>query len=145
GRMLYVTNGKSNPGANPHGCRNTLSIAPGSLNACRAANEYVWQREKAGLLSLPMPDARTLASLSWQAAFNNDFPTFAPHRSNQTTMALLRSRIRHVIYIVKENRTYDQLLGSLAVGNGDPSLALLAPYSPNHQQIAGQFVDFDNF
>ena len=51
-------------------------------------------------------------------------------------MAFLRKRIKHVIYVVKENRTYDQIHGDLPRGNGDPSLAILSPYSPNHQKLA---------
>jgi len=145
GGMLYVVNGKSDPGANPDGCRDTLSIAAGSLNPCRAANQYVWQLEKAGLLSLPMPDAHTLADLTWQSADNNDFPTVAARRSSESMMAFLRARIKHVIYVVKENRTYDQLLGDLKIGDGDPDLAILGPYSPNHQELALQFITFDRF
>ena len=60
-------------------------------------------------------------------------------------MAFLRKRIKHVIYVVKENRTYDQVHGDLPRGNGDPSLAILSPYSPNHQKLATQFVILDNF
>ena len=60
-------------------------------------------------------------------------------------MAFLRKRIKHVIYVVKENRTYDQIHGDLPRGNGDPSLAILSPYSPNHQALASQFVILDNF
>lgn len=145
GKMLYVVNGKSNAGPNPRGCRDTLSIEPGALDACRGANQYVWQLEKAGLLSLPVPTARALAALTWQVAYNNRFPTVQDHRRWESTMAFLRSRIKHVIYVVKENRTYDQVLGDLERGNGDPSLAILAPYSPNHQQLARQFVIMDNF
>src|SRR6202041_414427 len=51
----------------------------------------------------------------------------------------------HVIYVVKENKTYDQVLGDLEVGNGDPSLvALPEPITPNHHKLARQFVDLDN-
>ena len=50
------------------------------------------------------------------------------------------------MYIIKENRTYDQVLGDLEVGNGDPKLAILgAALSPNHHQLARQFVTLDNF
>lgn len=145
GNMLYVVNGKSNAGPNPRGCSDTLSIEAGAQDACRGANQYVWQLEKAGLLSLPVPTARALAALTWQVAYNNRFPAVQDHRQWESTMAFLRSRIKHVIYVVKENRTYDQVLGDLERGNGDPSLAILAPYSPNHQQLARQFVIMDNF
>jgi DNA-binding beta-propeller fold protein YncE len=60
-------------------------------------------------------------------------------------------RIRHVIYIIKENRTYDQILGDLAqdgrqVGNGDPSLAMYGQaVTPNEHELALQFGVLDNF
>lgn len=145
GRMLYVVNGKSNAGPNPGACRDTLSIAPGSLDPCRGRNQYIWQLEKAGFLTVPIPSAAELARLTWQSAYNNNFPIVKRHNHNNSIMAFLRGRIDHVIYVVKENRTYDQVLGALEKGNGDPSLAILAPYSPNHVQLARQFVTLDNF
>ena len=63
----------------------------------------------------------------------------------------LQSRIQHVIYIIKENRTYDQVLGDLqsngkAVGNGDPSLTMYgAEITPNIHKLALQFGVLDNF
>jgi DNA-binding beta-propeller fold protein YncE/phospholipase C len=57
-----------------------------------------------------------------------------------------KSPIEHVIYIVKENRTYDQVFGDLGRGNGDPSLTLFdAKSTPNHRKLANDFVLFDNF
>jgi len=54
--------------------------------------------------------------------------------------------IRHVIYIIKENRTYDQVLGDLKVGNGDASLTLYgADVTPNEHKLALQFGVLDNF
>ncbi len=59
--------------------------------------------------------------------------------------------IKHVIYIIKENRTYDQVLGDLAkdgkpVGNGDPSLTMFgAAVTPNQHKLALQFGVLDNF
>jgi len=51
-----------------------------------------------------------------------------------------------VIYIVKENRTYDQVLGDLEVGNGDPKLAVFGrAMTPNLHALARQFVDLDAF
>ncbi len=56
------------------------------------------------------------------------------------------SPIKHVIYIVKENRTYDQVFGGLEKGNGDPSLVLFGEaQGPNHFKLAREFVLFDNF
>ncbi len=56
------------------------------------------------------------------------------------------SPIKHVIYIVQENRTYDQVLGDIKKGNGDASLVLFGEnVTPNHHKIANDFVLFDNF
>jgi YVTN family beta-propeller protein len=56
------------------------------------------------------------------------------------------SPIRHVFYIIKENRTYDQVLGDLPQGNGDPSLVEFGrDVSPNHHALAEQFVLLDNY
>jgi YVTN family beta-propeller protein len=54
--------------------------------------------------------------------------------------------IRHIIYIIKENRTYDQVFGDLKPGNGDSSLALYGEdITPNQHQLARQFGILDNF
>jgi hypothetical protein len=56
------------------------------------------------------------------------------------------SPIKHVIYIVKENRTYDQVLGDMKEGNGDPNLCLFGEdVTPNQHALAREFVLFDNF
>ena len=56
------------------------------------------------------------------------------------------SPIKHVIYVVKENRTYDQVLGDMKEGNGDPSLCIFPEkVTPNHHKLAREFVLLDNF
>ncbi len=56
------------------------------------------------------------------------------------------SPIEHVIYIIKENRTYDQIFGKIGKGNGDPALTLFdESAAPNHYKLAREFVLFDNF
>jgi DNA-binding beta-propeller fold protein YncE len=145
GRNLFVVNGKSNAGPNPGGCRDTLSTAVTATLPCASKNKYIWQLSKAGLLSMPVPDPRELARLTLQVAANNNFSSITRRPSAQL-MAALRERIRHVVYIVKENRTYDQVLGDLELGNGDPQLTLLPePLSPNHHALARGFVTLDNF
>ncbi len=62
------------------------------------------------------------------------------------SIGLRAGKINHVIYIVKENRTYDQVLGDLPQGNGDPSLVLFGPQvTPNQHALARRFVLLDNF
>src|SRR5204862_294506 len=54
--------------------------------------------------------------------------------------------IRHIIYVIKENRTFDQVMGSLGRGDGDPALDLFGEESaPNQRALARQFVTLDNF
>lgn len=145
GSMLYVINSKDVAGPNPEGCRDTLSIASGSLNTCRAANQYVWQLHKAGFLTMPMPKLSALVRLTRLAADNSHLSDQSKSRIQKQMIDFLRDKIKHVVYIVKENRTYDQVLGDLDQGNGDPSLAILAPYSPNQKKLATQFFTLDNF
>jgi len=57
-----------------------------------------------------------------------------------------KNPIKHVIYVIKENRTYDQILGDLGVGNGDQSLTMYGKdITPNEHALARQFGVFDNF
>jgi DNA-binding beta-propeller fold protein YncE len=61
-------------------------------------------------------------------------------------MAFLQNKIQHVIYIVKENKTYDQVLGDLPRGNGDPTLTQFPQaVTPNHHGLAMTFGLMDNF
>ncbi|MCC6697730.1 MAG: glutaminyl-peptide cyclotransferase [Candidatus Hydrogenedentes bacterium] len=66
-------------------------------------------------------------------------PTVVPSRVG------IGSPIKHVIYIIKENRTYDQVFGDLPQGNGDPRITLFGrEITPNHHAIVEQFVLLDN-
>jgi hypothetical protein len=61
-------------------------------------------------------------------------------------MAAVRTGVQHVIFILKENRTYDQILGDLEVGNGDPDLTEFGrAITPNEHNLALNFVTLDNF
>lgn len=146
GTRVFVTNRKSPPGPNPQGCAPKLAIYRGQPNACGAANQYIFQLEKAGLLQFPMPDERALATTTLQVASNIGLPGAAERDAAEVKMAAVRARIKHVVFIIKENRTYDQLFGDLPVGNGDPHLAILGrAFSPNHHALASGFVTLDNF
>jgi YVTN family beta-propeller protein len=67
-------------------------------------------------------------------------------RARRARMPSYLRAIKHVIYVVKENRTYDQVLGDLGKGDGDPRLTLFREDSaPNHHELARRFTLFDNF
>lgn len=146
GKMLYVVNSRSIPGPNPKNCRTDAGTTRASQVACRSANQYILQLSKGGLWAIPVPDAASLPSLTARVAVNDHYRPSARRAAAEKVMAFLRQHIHHVIYIIKENRTYDQVLGDLPVGNGDPHLTLFPrPITPNHHQIASDFVDLDNF
>ena len=144
GNMLYVVNGRSNVRPNPGWCY-ADDPDPAKKAACRASNRYVLQLSHAGILALPVPKGDELRRLT-AIVEANDGLTGERDRSDEDTMGALRKRIKHVIYIIKENRTYDQVLGDLGRGNGDPSLALFgAKVTPNEHALAKNFVTLDNF
>jgi DNA-binding beta-propeller fold protein YncE len=146
GRQVYVVNGKSNTGPVPGACRVNLGVDPHHDDVCRGRNQYVWQREKAGFLTFAPPGPAALAAATRRVAANNRYAGLSHADEGAETMAFLRAHIHHVIYIVKENRTYDQVLGDLEVGDGDPRLTVFGrAMTPNQHQIARQFVDLDAF
>ena len=146
GARVFVANRKSPPGPNPQGCAPRLAIYRGQPDACGAANQYIFQLEKGGLLQFPMPGDRALAATTVQAAANIGLSQAATRAAADARMAAIRARVKHVVFIIKENRTYDQVLGDLDIGNGDPHLAILGrALSPNHHRLARQFVTLDNF
>ncbi len=144
---LYVSNSRSDPGPNPGNCDSSVARDTGKdryFATCRA-NEYVLQREGASLQASPIPNGVVLEALTRRVAANDGF-TDGHDARDRSVMTSLRQRIRHVIYIIKENRTYDQILGDLGTGNGDPALVEFGrAVTPNFHAMASQFVDLDNF
>jgi YVTN family beta-propeller protein len=144
GKYFYVVNGRSTPGANPGNC-STNGYSASEYALCASANQYILQLSKAGFLSGPIPTGAALAKTTADVAANDHFGDM-PSKTDEDTMAFLHKHIKHIIYIIRENRTYDQILGDLGKGNGDPSLAEFgATDTPNAHALAGGFVDLDNF
>jgi hypothetical protein len=151
---MYIINGKSVTGPNPTRLSfNTGDLASGNpaenlakLAAANAGNQYQFQLERASLVSAPVPDAHELREATDQVARNNFYSSERDEKSERV-MGFLRNRIKHVIYVVKENRTFDQVLGDLNNGsNGDPSLTQFGrPLTPNNHKLATGFVTLDNF
>ncbi len=143
GSTVYVVNGKSPTGANADFCYG--GYGPPGWVSCMATNEYNPQLIKAGLQVFPLPSAAQLATLTAQVATNNRFSS-TESANDAAVMAAVRQGIKHVIFILKENRTYDQILGDLEVGNGDPALAMFGEtVTPNEHNLARNFVTLDNF
>jgi YVTN family beta-propeller protein len=155
GEWMYIINGKSVTGPNPErlsgATANMTSITyPGGNAAAaaraRAANQYQFQLERASLVSAPIPSQSALTRLTERVARNN-FYTNPTDAEDRRVMSFLRQRIKHVIYVVKENRTFDQVLGDLTNGaKVDPALAQFPrPLTPNNHKLAEEFVTLDNF
>jgi YVTN family beta-propeller protein len=147
GRLLYVANGKSPAGPDPHNC----AKAQGTTANCSAsdelgaANQYVWQHTTGGLQTIPVPDADTLKRLTAEVADNNGYREIESP-GDVALISALRKRVKHVIYIVKENRTYDQILGDVKGADGDPALVQFGPdVTANEHALARQFVTLDSF
>lgn len=143
GRWLYVAHAKSPTGPNPHGPWTDAALASRHPYADEGGNEYALQLHHGGLLALPVPDAPTLAKLTAQAVAN-DFPEDVAHPPS--VIEALHGAVSHVVLVVAENRTYDQLLGDLAGGDGDPRLVHWGEaITPNHHALARGFVTLDRF
>src|SRR5262245_6804762 len=154
GKWMYIINGKSITGPNPgHLASSTASITsimyPGgnvaAAAAARASNQYQFQLERASLVSAPVPREFELDHLTRLVARNNFYS--AENEHDREVMSFLRRHIKHIIYVVKENRTFDQVLGDLGNhSDGDPTITQFGEnMTPNHHQLARQFVTLDNF
>jgi YVTN family beta-propeller protein len=143
--MLYVVNTQSVPGPNLGNCLGYETV-PCPVKNSRvhfAPNQYILNLAKGGLLSLPVPHGATLAALTRRVAANDQFEAAD---GAAAVMQAVREHIKHVIYIIKENRTYDQVLGDVRAGNGDASLAEFPrDTTPNQHALAERFVLLDAF
>lgn len=106
-----------------------------------------------GTLSIfPVPDAKELMQQSKQVFANTPYKQSAllkvdfNGKSSIPSAVGRPSPIKHVFYIIKENRTYDQVFGDMPEGNGDSSLCLFnETITPNHHKIVREFTLLDNF
>ena len=130
GGTMFVTNMKG------------LGIGPNVAlpkSATGGEGTYWPLRFRGSLSRIPLPDANQLGAYSAQVAANDRF-------ARRPAAGAVPPAITHVIYVMKENRTYDQILGDLGKGNGDPSLALFGQrVTPNTHALARHFLTFDNF
>jgi len=149
-RTLLVANGKglqSRP--NPRGPQPTEPRTP--------ETEYIGRlfRGTLAVVALDEIDEPALARYTAAVVHNNgwDRSKTALQRGEPTAEPKVIPRrvgepgkIKYVLYIIKENRTYDQVLGDLPQGNGDSSLCLFPEeVTPNHHKLATEWVLFDNF
>jgi YVTN family beta-propeller protein len=154
---IYVSNGKgfssqANPyGPNPARSRENV-IYQGGDSTKPIDVQYIGGLFKGTMSVIPTPDEKTLAL--WSKAVYENIPYTKDKETNAQgepgnpiPMKLGEpSPIKYVFYIIKENRTYDQVLGDMPEGNGDTSLVLFGEkITPNQHALAREFVLLDNF
>lgn len=144
GKRIFVANGKGvASAANPEG--------PSPLKG--RTTQYIGSLLKGTISLINLPAKARLAQLTRRVYANSPYTDAmlkAARPPKEKTAIPVRigdpSPIKHVIYVIKENRTYDQVLGDMKEGNGDASLCLFGEeITPNQHAIARQFVLFDNF
>lgn len=140
GKQIYVANIKGH----------------GALDEKRALDKGKNSHDHLGSISIiDVPAGNQLAKYTAEVNVNNRLayslnglekprpnikPIPVPERHGEPSI------FEHVLYIIKENRTYDQVFGDIREGNGDPNLVMFgAKVTPNHHALVRQFTLFDNF
>ncbi len=137
GKRLLVANAKGTSVRNPDNKPdprepkkklNTLTVLEGNVCAIR------------------IPKNSQLKDATSEVLANNRLNVLEhPAKNPLASIGLASGNITHVIYVIKENRTYDQILGDMPQGNGDPSLVLFGKdITPNQHALAERFVLLDN-
>jgi len=148
-KNLYVTNLEA------RGARVLSKTFEFKSASGKALNEYTVHKEIASLSIIPLPSSKTLLQYTTRVKMMNLFTrTAAMNGSPRKNIAPkpLPERIgepsvfKHVIYIIKENKTYDQVFGDIANGRGDKDLCIYgANVTPNQHKLASDFVLLDNY
>ncbi len=157
GKKIFVSNGKgfssfANPnGPNPINKKQAV-IYQKSDNATPVRVGYIGGLMKGTMSIIDEPDEVLLAKYAKTVYENTPYSkdkelNAAGEIGNPIPMKVGdKSPIKYVFYIIKENRTYDQVLGDIAAGNGDTSLVLFGEkITPNQHKLVNQFVLLDNF
>lgn len=146
GGMLYVANGKGNTGSAPNP-KGPNPIKPGGNGP-----DYIAGLFKGSLSMFRVPTAYDLARFTRLTYENTPYSKERELRTygepgNPIPMEVGKpSPIKYVFYVIKENRTYDQVFGDIPEGNGDPSLCIFPDsVTPNKHALAREFVLLDNF
>jgi len=144
GRQVYVLSGKGLSSLpNPRG--------PNPMKG--RGDQYIAGLLKGALSVLPLPQGEELRRMTAKAVSLSPYsdavklaPAGAPRASSIPAEVGRPSPIKYVFYIIRENRSYDQVLGDLPEGDGDPSLCLFgARITPNAHALSHEFTLFDNF
>ncbi|MFD2571685.1 beta-propeller fold lactonase family protein [Spirosoma soli] len=146
GKKVLVANGKGfSSKANPNG--------PNPYKRRESGTEYIAGLFKGTLSIFDLPKPAELTGLSklvyQNTPYTKEKEKQAAGEANNPIPKVVgakNSPIKHVFYIIKENRTYDQVFGDMPGGNGDTSLCIFPEkITPNQHALAREFVLLDNF
>ncbi len=147
GQKILVTNGKGLASRDNAKGPNPLREPPASIR------EYIGGLFKGTLSIIPSPSPAQM--IKWTKDAYAGSPLRNDEQPNLQALAtdsIIPSRvgepcpIKHCFYIIKENRTYDQVFGDIKQGNGDPNLCIFPEsVTPNHHALVKEFVLLDNF
>jgi YVTN family beta-propeller protein len=149
---VVVTNDK---GIGSRGLPKTIDKGPGTAPAAETVTGPNTYSDTGSVTEFAMPSMAAMAGYTVQVFRNNNWEHLLASTPLQNCKAApvaiptrlgCPSTIKHVFLIVKENRTYDQVLGDIGKGNGDAAYAQFGKtITPNHHSLASKFGLFDNF
>jgi hypothetical protein len=148
---IVVTNDK---GIGARGPESTINKGPDTSPANADAKGYNTYDDTGSVTTFALPADDQIGANTKTVFANNAWEQIKPTNEGKldTVPSVIpahlggESPIKHVVVIVKENRTYDQVLGDLGKGNGDPADAQFgAQITPNFHSLANRFGTFDNF
>lgn len=154
GKKIFVANGKGFTSfANPKGPQPVKKDIKSESHLGEVADvQYIGNLMKGTLSIIDTPNEKELAAYSKKVYANTpykkDRELFAEGETDNPIPMKVgeKSPIKHVFYILKENRTYDQVFGDMKEGNGDSTLCLFGEkYTPNQHKLAREYVLLDNF
>lgn len=137
GNDLFVLSGKS------RGTGGNIAVPAAGSPALRNGHTYIPALLYGSLARIPLQDVKNHLPDSTDEVLASNLM-----RGNTRKIAFKTGSnpIHHIIYIIKENRTYDQILGDLGAGDGDRSLTMYGEeITPNQHKLARQFGVMDNF
>ena len=141
GRTLYVGTGKGLSFR-----ANDKPTTPWTRNQplTNQAYDYIGGALTGAVCAVRLPDAPALAAYTRQVYANTPGPNTKTAQLGPDMKATL-GKIKHVLYIIRENRTYDQVFGDIKAGNGEPSLTIFGDsVTPNAHGLASHYVLLDN-
>ena len=158
GKKIFVSNGKgfssmpNKKGPDPVNSDQEVIYQHGDYRKQQSKIEYIGGLFKGTLSIVDIPTISQLAGYSKTVYSNTRYSKEREQNANGEPGNPIPTRvgdaspIKYVFYIIKENRTYDQVLGDMPQGNGDTSLVLFGEHiTPNQHKLATEFVLLDNF